>query len=130
LAQAATLSQDRLRLLAAIGRFQREQGLSPEPELLEQIEQLIKRVEIGELGNRCYELASDLMYSKPELAIHVIESMGPSGPQDRAFDWALARLSIDAVLSQQRASPSSYDKTEELRLHDGVHEDSLQNVLG
>jgi hypothetical protein len=55
------------------------------------------------------------MYSRPELAIKLLEGTNPSGPDDRAFDWALARLSIDAALSQKGVSSSPDDKAEELR---------------
>ncbi|MBZ5562259.1 MAG: hypothetical protein LAP13_07540 [Acidobacteriia bacterium] len=104
LAEAATLRKDRLRLLAAVARFQRERGLLPEVELLGQIENLYKQVDIGEFGDEVVELAADLMYSKPDLAIQIIETLSPSSSEDRTMDWALARLSIEAIISQRRGS--------------------------
>lgn len=104
LAQGATFKRDRLRLLAAVARFQREEGLFPEGELLEQIEQLFKQVDIAELGDDSADLAADLMHSRPDLAVQLIDSMSNSSPEDRATDWALARLSIKAMLSKRPIS--------------------------
>ncbi len=115
LAHGAVLRQDRLRLLAAIARSQREQDLYPEPELLGEIEQLYRQVSVSELGDRLIELASDLLYSRPDLAIQLVEQITPSAPQDRAIDWALARLSIEAAVSRRRENSGMGSVAEDLR---------------
>jgi hypothetical protein len=116
LAQSAVLKQDRLRLFAVIARAQSEQGLSPEPELLEQIRQLSGKVETVELGDRLVELAADLMYSSPELALQLVERATPNAPGDRAMDWALARLSVEALIGERRAQGGMTNAAADLRV--------------
>lgn len=105
LAQGVTLKIDRLRLLAAVARFQRERGLSPEAELFEQIEQLFKQVDIAEVGEDAVDLAADLMYSRPDLAVQLIDTISAPDSEHRATDWALARLSVEAMLNKHQNLP-------------------------
>jgi hypothetical protein len=106
LAQAAVLKEDRLRLLALISRKLREMGNSPEPELLDQIDQLSREVDFSSFSaDRAVEFAEDLMYARPELAMVVLEkaASGKNGGTGQAsLDWALAALSIQAMLSEER----------------------------
>ncbi|HVS88859.1 MAG TPA: hypothetical protein VHF01_11655 [Candidatus Acidoferrum sp.] len=101
-AQAAILKQDRLRLLATIARFQKENGLTPKPELLEQINLLFDQVTPEELGNGAVRLASDLMYSRPDLGIKLAERLPAVDDEDSVSDWTFARLSVDALVNAQK----------------------------
>ena len=92
LAQSTVLKEDRLHLLAVIARAKREQGLEPEIELQEQIRQLYKQIDLTSLGDQAIEIAVDLVYSNPELAIDIIEK---SGNVDT--EWALAKLSANTI---------------------------------
>ncbi len=101
-AQGAALNRDRLRLFAAIARFQKEQGLTVEPEILDQLDMLADQVTPDDFGGQVVSLASDLMYSKPELGIKSAEWTPNDARNESAHDWAFARLSVDAMLSTQR----------------------------
>lgn len=101
-AQAAVLIPDRVRLLAVIARWQKENGLTPKPELLEQIELLCGQITPEELGSRAAHLAADLMYSRPDLAINLAERLPRLSREETEHDWSLARLSVDAAVSAQK----------------------------
>lgn len=113
LAHSAVLKQDRLRLLATIGRLQRERGLPIDPDIISQIETLLRDVDLGELGARVTDLATDLMFSQPQAAVKLLEDRARLAPEDRGVDWALAKLSIVHAIESLRNSaglqPSSED---------------------
>lgn len=98
LAQTTVLQEDRLHLLAVIARAKREQGLAPEPELMEQIRQLCGQIDATALGDRAIDVASDLIYSDFDLAIDFVEKATSAGGDmdENALDWAFAKLSIAA----------------------------------
>jgi hypothetical protein len=66
LAQSSILTQNRLRLLAAIARLQKRDGLTPEAAVVEQISQLFAETEDSALMEGWEDLASDLMFSRPD----------------------------------------------------------------
>jgi hypothetical protein len=105
LAQGAVLKEQRLRLFALIARDIREKNRALDQELLEQIDQLGREVDVSSMNpDRALELASDLLYARPELAIDILEkaAAGKRSPRgQRTIDWALASLSIQAFLSGQ-----------------------------
>ena len=107
LAQSSDLKEDRLHLLAIIARMKREQGLIPEKELMEQIAFLYDQIDSKVLGERAVEIATDLVYSDPDLAIKLVES-ATSATQDKGeLDWAFARLSIAALAASEDQSQFS-----------------------
>ena len=115
LAQSTILREDRLHLLAVIARIKREQGLSPEPELMEQIRQLCDQIDLAALGERSVEIASDLIHSNFDLAIGLVEKAAGAGIDDEnALDWAFAKLSI-ATLVARREQPQPTDTIERIR---------------
>ncbi len=88
LSQSAPLKEDRLHLLAIIARLKRQQKLSPEPELLEQIRLLYNEIEIPELKERAIDIATDLMFSCPDLAIELVEKTTGTEHDEFALDRA------------------------------------------
>jgi tetratricopeptide (TPR) repeat protein len=115
LAHAAVLKQDRLRLLAAFARAKREQGLSLEPEILQQIQLLLNEIDVRDLGNRAIDLAIDLMHVKTDAAIKVVERMA-NNPDGRSLDLALARLSIAGVFAKEKEEGESKRAAETARM--------------
>lgn len=97
LAQSAILKEDRLHLLAIIAKTKREHGLSTEPELIEQIRQLYSQIDYTILGEQAIDIASDLIYSNPDLAIELVEKATNTDTDENALDWAFAKLSIAAL---------------------------------
>lgn len=108
LAQSTVLREDRLHLLAVIARAKREQGLSPEPELQEQIRQLYNQIDQYSLGDRAIEIACDLVYSNQELAIELVEKATGAEVEEKELDWALAKLSV-AALGADEEQPEAFE---------------------
>lgn len=101
LAHSAKLKEDRLHLLAVIARKKREQDDIPEPELLEEMRNLHQQIDYSGLSDeRSSEIAIDVLYSSPDTAIEIIERSQDVGGEYDALDWALARLSFEAIRSQ------------------------------
>lgn len=97
LAQTSILREERLHLLAIIARAQSEQGLSPFPELIDQIRQLYRQIDYSALDERrVVEIAQDLVHSEPELAIEMVERATNTSIDENAMDWAFAKLSVRA----------------------------------
>src|SRR5262249_38487027 len=99
LAQSTILKEDRLHLLATINRIRRQSGLLPEPELTEQIRLLYDQIDPVALGDRSIEIACDLVYTDPDLAIRLVEEATKTREGKDALDWAFATLSISAATS-------------------------------
>jgi hypothetical protein len=112
LAQSAKLKEDRLHLLAVIARKKKEQEEAPEAELLEQIRNLHSQVDYRGLSEeRATEIALDLLYSIPDIAIEIIEKSQNVTDSPDMLDWALARLSFEALRSE--ANENSPNATSE-----------------
>jgi len=119
LAQGTSLKEDRLHLLAVIVKAKRKQGLSAEPELLEQTRQLYQQIDHAALGERAVEIASDLLYVDPSLAIELVEQATASSTTEDARDWAFAKLSVAAYAAKlEHFQPE--DTIERIRGHIGA----------
>lgn len=102
IAHSATLKLDRLRLLAAVSRAQRQSGLAIPEEILEEIGDLSTSTDLGS-GQEASELAADLFFSKPEAAIQLLEVARNSPENDpHSLDWTFAKMSIEAAVAGQQ----------------------------
>lgn len=106
LANSALLKEDRLRLLAKIAKVIKRRGEVIEGALLEQIRQLYSVVDLVELGEKAIDIAADLFYSMPELALKLIRDS--SGRENTSLnDWMLAKLTISAIDAKENVDPSN-----------------------
>lgn len=107
LAQGTEIKEDRLHLLAVIAKVKREQELPLEPELLEQMRQLYAQIDLAFLeGERAIDIASDLIYSLPELAVEMVEKATHADTDASARDWAFAKLTLAAFRTEWKTSLS------------------------
>jgi hypothetical protein len=114
LAQSTVLKEERLHLLTIIAKAKREKGLSPDPELIEQIRQLYDQIDPTTLGEQAIEIASNLLYSNLNLAIEMVEKATNTDMDENALDWAFAKLSI-AALSSNSQQYQAADTLENIR---------------
>jgi hypothetical protein len=99
LAQGSVLKEDRLRLLAVVGRKKKELGIPLEPEFLLQLEKIFYEVDWDYLSRHASQLAGDLIYSRPDLATKALEkgaAAKSSSGKEKQLDWALASLTLQA----------------------------------
>lgn len=101
LVQRMITKEDRLQLLAVVARAKKIKSLPIEMELNDQIQQLYRTIDRCSLGDRGVDIASDLLYTHPELAIELVqECTGKGGTEDR-LDLAFARLSFKALMEKE-----------------------------
>jgi len=121
LAQSAILKEERLCLLALVGKKMKEHGQLPEPELIEQIQNLYKQIDPSSLvDDDIIDLASDLIYTCPDLAIELIEKTTNNTPGENALDWAFAKLSILSLKDNNESQLLSTIDNISLRIKDPI----------
>lgn len=94
------LKENRFHLLAVIGKTQRELHETIDPDILTQIDQLFNEINFEELGSKGHEIAADLIFVRPNLAIQIIEKLSKDRAEKSVLEWELARLSFDAAREQ------------------------------
>ena len=97
LTQSNILIEDRLHMLAIIARHKKEQGLTPDTEITENISLLYNSIDINSLGEKALKIAEELIYTNPELAIELIEKSTGNNQSENTLDYALAKLSLAAM---------------------------------
>ncbi|MEQ2528862.1 hypothetical protein WMO40_19480 [Bacillaceae bacterium CLA-AA-H227] len=97
LTQSNALIEDRLHMLSIIARHKKEQGLIPDKEITEGINALVEMIDYNSLGEKALEIAKNLVFTNPELAIDIIERSAGSTQEENALDWAFANLSLSAM---------------------------------
>ena len=107
IAQQLPAKEDRLQLLAVIAKSRKMQGLSPDTEINQQIGIIYGQIDHTSLGRRGISIASDLLYTHPELAVELIQAVTENGTEKTSADLAFARLSIDSLLKDQGAMNSA-----------------------
>jgi hypothetical protein len=112
IAERAVRPVERLRLLVAIARAQRELGQSIEPSLRERITAVYADVLPEDIPDDATALAADLLFVSPDLAIDYVSKSRASAGGDSALDWALASLAIRA---QQEGAEDSSKRARDLR---------------
>lgn len=100
LASKAIAKEDRLALLAAYAKRFKEKNGTIDPELVNYIKEIAAQINFAEYGDKAMEIASDVLFVDPDLAISIVDqaSKSPERAEDR--DKALAHLSITASLSK------------------------------
>ncbi|GAB3995274.1 hypothetical protein GCM10028807_35000 [Spirosoma daeguense] len=97
IATNAYLKEDRFILLSELAKQKKINQLIVEPELIDQIKELYQQINIIDLGEKSLSIASNLLYSCPDLSIDIIESISKNNPRTSFRDIAYTHLSIDAL---------------------------------
>jgi hypothetical protein len=119
LAHSIVLKEDKLHLLTTIAKIKCEEGLTPEPELLKEIELLYNQVDQKYFGKRATEIAANLIWFNPDLAIELIDTSINIEEDKKEHDWAFAKLSILAIAANYNQSlPSDIAEQTQSRIRD------------
>jgi hypothetical protein len=129
LAQSNALIEDRLHALAVIAKARIEKGFSEEPELRSQIRQLLAQIDPENLGERVFEIASDLIYSNPELAMELVEKSTGKHKSERTLDYAIAKLSIATLNKANESDPGEVIDKLHTKVSDPLVNDFLAGVI-
>ena len=128
LAQNTQLRESRLHLLVLVAKTKREHGLSPEPELKDEISRLYSEVDHQSLGERASEIAGDLLYVSPELAIDLLEKSTKTSAATNSLDWTFAKLSLAAFGDANRAGTQMQAETAE-KLRSKIANPALKDFI-
>lgn len=89
-----------------------------------QITQLHSQVSTAELNDAAVELAHDLLYVLPDLAVTLISDLG-SGDKDNAYETDLAKVLVRASVSDKLQGKDDVLK----RLHTTITNPDLRNIV-
>jgi len=101
LMQRMVTKEDRFHLLAVIARAKKEKSLPIEVELNDQIQQLFRHIDKSSLRDRGVDIASDLIFTHPELAIELVQECTKQGDSEDRLDIALAKLSFKTFVEEK-----------------------------
>lgn len=109
LAQSAVLKEDLLQSLAVLAKKKLEKDNILEPELVDQIKNTYNQIDPTMLGRRGLEIASDLVFSVPDIAIELVEK-SYSNSEEKVLDWAVAKLSVAAAAAGNQNGSDVYEQ--------------------
>lgn len=124
LAQRMVTKEDRLHLLSVIARAKKTRSLPVEVELIDQIQQLYKTLDRSNLGDRGLEIAADLLYTHPELAVELVQDCTDKEGADDSLDLALAKLSFKTLTAGSKEMTSTQQT-----LRDKVKDPKIQRYM-
>lgn len=101
LAQNTVFKEDRLHLLSVIARSKQQQGSEVEQELRDQIQHIYTQLDAANLGEHAVDIAADLIYTFPDLAIELVEKANNTDSTEGALDWAFAKLTLTALIPHE-----------------------------
>lgn len=110
LAESAVLNIDRLRLLTLIAKQQKEVQKRVDEELILLIKDLYEITDLSAVGEKIYDIVSDLLYAIPNLAIEIIEKSSGKTSEEGINDWIITKLSIAAIDSDLKEGNKSSAK--------------------
>jgi hypothetical protein len=94
LVQATAVKERRLDLLCVLARIQKAKGQEIDESVMIQVEQLLAQIDVSKLGQKALEIASNLFFLSPELAVNIVEGAFRSNNSGNAMDWAFATLFV------------------------------------
>jgi hypothetical protein len=100
LANSCVSKEARLSLLVTYAKRLKEKHGSIDPELLNFIKDLSNEIEFSELGDQAVEIAADIIFFDPDLAVSIVEQAHKRKADSKNQDEAFTHLSITASLSQ------------------------------
>lgn len=98
--QDTILKEDRMYLLSVVARKQVENNTMPDQDILEQINSLYQEIDPKQLGPKAVDIASELIFSMPDVAIALLEDFASIRLGEHGLDWALAKLSVAAQYAE------------------------------
>ncbi len=131
IAQSITLKEERFHSLAFIARKIREFKDSDQHNIEAELKVLFQDLDAKSLGNKATDIASDLIFSFPELAINLLEKAADIDSNDNSLDHSLARLTLLATLKSSSeissGGKSDFDFTEKIKTK--VKDPKLQQFI-
>lgn len=107
LANSTASKEDRLALLATYAKKTKQKNGALEPELGSLIRQLTDEIDFAECGDKVVDIATDILFFDPDLAVSIVEKAKVGSKQNQEKDQVLAHLSITASINNAPSTRNS-----------------------
>ena len=124
LASKATAKETRLSLLATFAKRVKEKTGGIDPALVNYIQELAAQINFEEYGDRSVDLAANILFVDPDLAISIVEQASKRTSAPERIDAAFVQLSLAASLSKIPPNSSVADKVKSK-----IGDESLQKLM-
>ncbi len=107
IAYKSIANEERLAFLSAYAKQRKETTNTVDEEILNYIRDTAKKIDFAALGEVAIDLASEIVHVDPDLAMSIVDTALQGEPDPIYRDEAIARLSIESILSKKNAHASS-----------------------
>ena len=127
LASSAVLKIDRLRLLVLIAKRQKKLNNNIDEDLIKLIKDLYETTDLYSVGDKLYDIVSDLLYAIPNLAIEIIEKSSETSSETDINDWIVTKLSLAAIDSSDKENQNETD-SKKIEAIQGLNNKSVKKI--
>lgn len=127
LAESAVLKVDRLKLLSLVARRQKELNKKVDEDLSKLIVELYETTDLSSVGDKIYDIVTNLIYAIPNLAIEMIEKTSGEVSEKNINDWIVAKLSIAAIDSNIREN-ENLEGSKKLQAIEGLNSQLAKKI--
>ncbi len=124
IASKTVAREKRIFLLAEFARRTSEQGSTVDPQILSYIRETAAEIDFSELGESAVDLAENLLFVDPDLALKIVDIAIKAEAGPKAKDEAFAKLSVAATLSSNTDRDDLNAKSQSK-----ISSESLQKLL-
>lgn len=110
-ANRAVIKADRLALMATYAKELKVKGRQVDASLVNFIKELCSQIDFTEHPDKAVDIASDILFFEPDLAIQIVENANKRNKNPKEQDAALIRLSVTATVNKASTSESFGTKT-------------------
>ncbi|NMC63629.1 MAG: NACHT domain-containing protein, partial [SAR324 cluster bacterium] len=110
LAQSTLFKEDLLHSLAIIAKYRVLNDKEVGSELLDQMRILYSQIDPLLIGTKGIDIASDLLFSLPDLAIEMADKIINSNNSTGEQDWRIARLSLNAIRMDKQLGSKVFEQ--------------------
>lgn len=110
LAQSTLFQEDLLHSLAIIAKNKVLNDHDVSPELLNQMRSVYSRIDPVLIGANGLSIASELLYSLPDLAIEMADKIIESHNDNFDNEWGITRISLNAIRMDKRIGSKVFEQ--------------------
>jgi hypothetical protein len=114
LANQAKIKEDRLALLATYSKGIKEKGGILDNTLATSIKDMATDIDFTEHPDRAVEIASDILFFDPDLAIEIVDKANKRSTSSKEKDHAMLRMSVSALLGGSASGEAAGTKSGQL----------------
>lgn len=126
LAQSSFTKEEKLHQLCILAKYFKKNNRVLNQEIIDQIKLLVEQVDIKIFREKGIDVASNLIWVDPDLALEVVEKISDLYEDDNALDFAFTKLSLEA--SEAKGNEPLYADVLE-KTKSRISDPKLQNFI-